>query len=95
MADIIIKGMEMPETMIAVFISHDGKVFPVNRAYRGEDWEYVKAIQLPAHGRLIDADALAETVMQAIGTRGSEEFVLDLIEEAETIVPAEGGGEDG
>ncbi len=40
------------------------------------------------HGRLIDADALAETVKQAIGTRGSEEWILDLIEEAETIVDA-------
>lgn len=46
--------------------------------------------QLPeGHGRLIDAEELSETVKQAIGTRGSEVFVLGLIEEAPTIIPAE------
>lgn len=40
------------------------------------------------HGRLVDADALAESVKQAIGTRGCEEWILDLIEEAEIIVEA-------
>lgn len=40
------------------------------------------------HGRLIDADVLAESVKQAIGTIGCEQWILDLIEEAETIVEA-------
>lgn len=97
MADLIIKGVEMPKgetDYVELQIWGDGTVYK-RRGLAGKLEQIGIAVPLPeGHGRLIDADALAESVQYAIGTKGGETFIIDLIDEAETIVPAEGGTDD-
>ena len=50
---ILIKGMNLPKEEVAVIIYSDGEV-------RTEGWEKYSAVEVPEHGRLIDADALIE-----------------------------------
>ena len=90
MADIVIRGMEMPKehrTDVLIFKNGFVAYFDVKGYYLG----YARATQLPeGHGRLIDADALAysDEVKQK-GCAYQEEIFA-----APTIVPAEGGGEE-
>lgn len=103
MADVIIRGMEMPATCwnckLKVGFSACGLVtdhkdggffYRVHEGNSRPDW--CPILPLPeGHGRLIDADALLEKLMKT-----SRYFGLKFdIDDAPTIVPAEGGGEDG
>lgn len=54
MSDLLIRGMEMPKSPVLFCIHPDGKVF----ADLEGDWREYKAVPVPPHGRLIDADAL-------------------------------------
>lgn len=70
MTDILIKGMEMPkEGFVEVLIRDDGTVQQTGQSYRIDGTDYYtpyvgempvmyKAVSVPPHGRLIDADAL-------------------------------------
>ncbi len=57
MADILIRGMEMPKDSPAlVFVWPDGRVHPYG-VYESKKWEGVNAVPLPEkHGRLIIKD---------------------------------------
>lgn len=93
MADIIIKGMEMPKDgRIIIQIGSDGAVYFVEKCtIMAEKYEKSShAIQLPPHGRLGDLDALQDEFKKFHDGKRSM-----LIDTAPTIVPAEGGGEDG
>lgn len=80
MSDILIHGMEMPingnETIIR--IQPDGTVLDQYGHHLA-----ITAIPVPPHGRLIDADDLANSITGAI-------YHSDL-REAPTIIPAEEG----
>ena len=92
MADILIRGMEMPKDGYI-----DVRLFPDGLAYiqTGEPPYYraFGAIELPPHGRLIDADA---TLLEAkrisgpmTGDGWSNWGVYALIERQPTVIPAE------
>ena len=84
---VYIKGMEMPkEKKITLTLFPDGRVYE-NHGERlwgnGKDCVPWKAVPVPPHGRLIDADALAKNTTGAI--YHSE------LRAAPTIIPAEEG----
>jgi hypothetical protein len=109
MADILIRGMEMPtEQRIEVLIFKNGFVsyYDVYGNYIGK----AKATPLPkGHGDLIDRDALrAENGLNAkcehcpTNTYNCQNDMIhtkmdfcEMLDDATVIVPAEGGGEDG
>ena len=101
MADILIRGLEMPtEHRIEVLIFKNGFVayYDVEGRYIGQ----AKAVPLPeGHGRLGDLDRLFEVVGQDADRWIVDEVsmietddVLDAIQNAPTIVPAEGGTDE-
>ena len=83
MSDILIKGMQMPKNgeTITITICGDGIVF--------EEWKepgsVFKAVHVPPHGRLIDADA--EISFNVTMDSGKCQVALF----APTIIPAEEG----
>lgn len=95
MADVVIRGMEMPKgdpkEPTAVWIYPNGyvRVF----AEIGNNVHSAEAIPLPeGHGRLIDADALMSDFVKARWKFFSDgDTFLQLLKHAPTIVPAEGG----
>ena len=90
MADIVIRGMEMPKSggILCINIFPDGKV---TRQLDLSCEQIATAVPLPeGHGRLGDLDALQEEFKKSHNGKR-----LMLIDTAPTIVPAEGGGEDG
>lgn len=95
---LLIKGMEMPTEVPILFCIHpDGKVFA---DFEG-GWREYKAIPVPPHGRLIDADALAKRIKDE--GRNQAEYYADRyapvvmaygdcygkVQSAPTIIPAE------
>lgn len=90
MADILIRGMEMPkgDNTISITIFSNGKV---SLAHDKEYAEYAEAVLLSeGHGRLIDADVLKENLRTVEFWNGSELIVSEQdINDALTIVPAE------
>lgn len=86
MADILIRGMEMPKgnNAISIIIFSNGKVSLVHdKKYA----EYAEAVPLPeGHGKLGDLDAL----MNNIGDVPYKGSVRRVLMSAPTIVPAEG-----
>ena len=67
MADILIKGMEMPEIennhgIKAEIRMLNGKLelgIMTGGYYCSQEWTYYPLVEIPEHGRLIDADALS------------------------------------
>lgn len=102
MADILIRGIEMPEDRrITIQIGADGAVYFVEKCtIMAEKYEKSShAVPLPAgHGRLIDADAFLATIRplctedtQAACTLETvKQLMVKHISSAPTIVPAEG-----
>lgn len=96
MADLIIRGLNLPkslggeETHIDIRIFSDGTV--IMATSRPPYYKKFYAVPLPEwHGRLIDADALANSdAVKMKGCAYQEEIFA-----APTIVPAEGGNADG
>lgn len=101
---VLIKGMEMPKSNheIIVRIQSDGRVLD-QHGHRLNLEPF--AIPVPPHGRLIDADALITTFCEW-GTRlergrklvitmsEAKQAIVDIIEDAPTIIPPSGGKED-
>lgn len=109
---VYIKGMEMPtEGFITVTITSDGRVVGNSQKINGK-FEYLdnkdiaSAIPVPDHGRLIDADALKNTVYAALEDAIRDDnatsygaalcafiakHIVGEIEAAPTIIPAEEG----
>lgn len=82
-------NMEMSTTPVLFCIHPDGKVF----ADIDGGWREYKAVPVPPHGRLIDADALRKDWLE----NGENEYIydtnafLDSLDDAPTIIEAEGG----
>lgn len=94
MADIVIRGMEMPRSgCVVVNIHPDGTVY-VNGVY---PTKLLSAVPLPeGHGRLVDAREVSEKADKAPWFDGDvSELGLLLESEVTTIVPAEEGEADG
>jgi hypothetical protein len=108
MADILIRGMEMPRDCPMCILAHFNKLdeftgcdaAPGKRYVPHSDYQFWNSSERPSwcpllplpegHGRLIDANELELDLVRHNGAIGFE-----LIGNAPTIVPAEGGGEDG
>ncbi len=88
MADILIRGLDMPKEGEKILIAADGSVWANAWSTRGYmRKENVYAVPLPeGHGRLIDADELIKAK-----SVNNIAIMID-IADAPTIVPAEGGG---
>lgn len=89
MADLVIRGMEMPKMLrgeqcyVDVCIFADGSVVMAKAV--PPYYQKFKAVSLPeGHGRLIDADTLQEEFKKSHDGKR-----LMLIDTAPTIVPAE------
>ena len=91
MADLLIRGMEMPKAgqLLQVAENVDGAIF-VRETTRGE-WH--KVVDIPEHGRLIDASTFGVVMYQG-GKYNNEDFhagmeyILDFIDNASTVVEA-------
>lgn len=87
MSDILIKGMEMPKDgyhhMICIYA--DGTVSTGGRVYR--------AVPVPPHGRMIDADALIDDVRRNSESYFADDFAHEWVDKAPTIIPASEEGE--
>ena len=92
MADILIRGMKMPKEGYLPL-----NIYPDGRVSCNFDYDCARAVPLPeGHGRLIDADALLNN--NGVGTQiaGWGKMVHETaIAYAPTIVPAEGGTDNG
>ena len=89
MADILIKGMEMPKNneSIKVFIITSEGVFLMVDEGKGKKLD---AVEVPPHGRLIDADALKKHMTDLL----RHDYVFDevgcfgLVKDAPTLLEA-------
>ena len=94
---VYIKGMEMPKDYsVIVKIFPDGRVgtIPYVQRFKVELIEGTKAVPVPPHGRLIDADALMKGEGRYIISFGKEGIDVAEINRAPTIIEASGGNED-
>lgn len=82
---VLIRGMEMPNPghIVLVEIDENGDVFAAYDGGRTKLTQH-KAIAVPPHGRLIDADALDAS----LGIEDRDDYVHWTLEEAPTIIPA-------
>lgn len=102
MADLIIRGMEMPKMCgLCKLCLDDSRIcngycmFFHRRVNMMERDKNCPLVPLPAgHGRLIDADALMKKGFELDWSVQKWVQEVDIMT-APTIVPAEGGGEDG
>ena len=86
MADILIKGMEMPKNneSIKVFIITSEGVFLMVDEGKGKKLD---AVEVPPHGRLIDAKLLASTHWES-------QQVIYAIKDAPTVLEASDNNDD-
>ena len=91
---ILIKGMEMPKNCRQCFYKRSG--CPRNKYNQGRPTD-CPLVEVKPHGRLIDADALKDvffcTEVDGVKTHVATELVNVIIDDAPTIIEAE--GEDG
>ena len=85
---VLIEGMEMPlpGTFNIVCIYSDGQVHMPSWGKGMTQTNGVKAIPVPPHGRLIDADALREVVKKHAAP--SDAWVFSLIRTAPAVIHA-------
>ena len=108
--NILIKGMKMPkepDEMIELVIFGDGKTLKTGESWRSpvggkcyygpsEDMNTYSALTVPAHGRLIDADAVFDN-LERTGwyDNADRDIAEDLVLDAPTIIPANEEDDDG
>ena len=90
---VYIKGMEMPEEgqIVLVEIDENGDVFAAYDGGRTKLTQY-KAVSVPSHGRLIDADKAILKIredMKSPSTLGNSQYFVNELREMPTIVEAE------
>ena len=90
---ILIKGMEMPkEKPLIIKISQDGTVYMSQGIY-GIGHGVATAVPVPPHGRCVDADKLMQEmclfIKENMLSRDDARELLETIEDAPTIIPAE------
>ena len=93
MADLLIQGMHLPKLghVTTITIYHDGTV-----ADKMGNVETVKAVELPPHGNLKDADKIVDSLKCFWISREDEYFslkikntvVTEILKDSPTIVPA-------
>lgn len=82
MSSVLIKGLRMPtEDEIIIRIQPNGAILD-----RCGHRLLQKAIQVPPHGRLIDADAISDE----LGASDRDFYVQDWLDGAPTVIQAEG-----
>lgn len=90
MSGVYIPGMEMPEDkVVCLLVCPDGRVTVKTLSGFGEDY---KAIPVPDHGRLIDADTLSlfkETRTDTRTGRYEELVSMAAVRNVKTIIPAD------
>lgn len=97
MADILIRGMEMPKDRrveLLVFPNGYVGIYDVYGRYLAN----ARAVPLPEkHGRLGDLDKLKKLTYEIKTNRGTYQTVINIVDllNAPTIVPAEGENIDG
>lgn len=91
MSGIYIPNMEMPNPghIVLVEIDENGDVFAAYDGGRTKLTQH-KAVPVPPHGRLIDADALDNT----LGIEDRDGWVRWTLEDAPTIIPADQAKEE-
>lgn len=83
---IYIDGMDMPEEGGKIIIAADGSIWVNAWPTRGYmRVENAKAVPVPPHGRLIDADALAAVAGKRMGI-----INIGHIDDAPTVIEADG-----
>ena len=102
---ILIKGMEMPKSCYECRFAFDGMCI-ANRGRKNVGiTNSCPLIEVPKHGRLIDADALEELFREVIGNISKRDEIkpvlehmvrasamaVEMIKDAPTIIPAEEG----
>lgn len=105
MADILIRGVTMPEMCVRCIVCDQGYC-RIRRTHVAEEEFYEKKpdccslIELPPHGDLIDRDALKQDIVKHLGIR-SEQFltaaesaIVSRIYNAPTVIPADKDGEE-
>lgn len=96
---LIIKGMEMPKNEpLLVKINPDGSVSTTAR----NSYRKYEANHIPPHGDLIDRDEYRDKFMNGVYALCSDDSdnyranaIIDLFDDAPTIISASGGQEDG
>ncbi len=96
MADIVIRGIEMPKSdleYMSFWVYGDGRVYASNKGAISSQKLQDLAVALPeGHGKLGDLDALMSDFVKARWEFFSDgDTFLQLLKQAPTIVPAEGG----
>ena len=97
---ILIKGMEMPRPFDYLFVGETlGVICMVrNKTEDGDDVVWYPLIEIPPHGRLIDADAFIKRISELVRKAETDGFDLGAawykafirhIELAPTIIPAD------
>lgn len=92
MSDILIKNMKMPDKATTIVIFSEGKARVFRQDIDHDEW--LTAIEVPPHGRLIDADELHKKAFQRAEKIGDYyncmDFVISAfdIENAQTIIPS-------
>lgn len=85
---VLIKGMDMPKKKNGAVII----IYPDGRCAFENGKEY-KAVPVPPHGRLIDADALLADVRAHSESYFADDFAHEWVDVAPTIIPADKDGE--
>lgn len=100
MADVVIRGIEMPKgdlEYVSLWVYGDGRVYVSNKASAASSRRLPDlAVPLPeGHGELVDkTEAYDRIAEQEGGNYIDMDSVGKGLEECQTIVPAEGGGEE-
>ena len=97
MADVLIRGMEMPKNhnsiTITIWSTGDVNGLVYNRDGRIIAVREIEAIELPPHGRLIDADALIlekpDLIHRGLCFGGGYRLPEEIIESATVIEESE------
>ena len=84
MADILIKGIQFPK-----FSPHVIEVYPDGTAIAQGKGIYGKAVPVPPHGRLIDADELIDDVRRHSESYFADDFAHEWVDKAPTVIPAD------
>lgn len=94
MADILIRGMEMPKgnDAVTIIIFPNGKV---SLAHDRRFAEYAEAVPVPQHGRLVDARYIRDAIIQKWMDKAGDshmykcgmEDAYEVIRNAPTVIP--------
>ena len=84
MADILIRGIELPTA------EEEARLILITRTGRAIDMLCEEYEAIPDHGRLIDADALLSDVKQNSASYFADDFAHEWVDVAPTVIPASG-----